>query len=777
MGEPLLGRFAAGACASLAVVAGLIFGEARAGVTPPPSAAALLAVVLLAFALAALKHPRWSGALLLLGIFCLGLARGERAHDEAAQAADWARACRGSAYIRGRLLHRQSGTFIEVRAIRRRADRRIILIDPPLKLLLRGSVGAAGTERIEGLVSIETATGRRSPGAWDDRSYLAARGAGGWLRSRLIVALSDAGGCTQRPPPRDGLACAIARWLPGDPGLFSARFLLGRRVLPGAGRALQCRLQRAGVGHLWAVSGLHVGIVLGIILLFLRSAGLDRIRRGILAALLVPFYSWATGASSAALRAGMMGSLWCVLRAAGRRAAARDLLLMVLAGTLWLRPGAWREPGVQMSYLITLGILGLLGDRGLPRRYRPAALIAGAQMTAWPLQLAHFGWGSPFFLISNAVFVPLASALMPLLLAGLLLAAVPGYPPDLALAPARVVLEGMLMLLDGLGHLCDCWVIGGQMTSMQGTLLALLVVAVCSLRRISAGRRLLFALTFCLATVGSGHGEPHLLMLDVGQGEGWLIFLKSETWAVDLGPPPGAGGRASDTVSRALRSRGRTRIDRLFLTHDDQDHTGGIAELIAGDIRVRDIYYPRSSTPPAACAGLAGADFHGLQRGDSVVVGEVAACILHPSPAGTGGGSDNAQSLALRITMEDLILLLCGDVPGDVQCDWCREQLPLQCAIVTAAHHGSGGSTPREFLAATGAQLLLISAGRNNRFGHPAPEVITAAREFGLAHLRTDRDGTILICRRKGSWIALGSCPGSGAVSLSTLPPSVVGAP
>ena len=786
MGIPTLRKHGAGALASVALIAGLVGGGALPTGLAGLMLLTLAAIALLASALIGSGRGGLHDLVFLTGLLLLGAARGSLTRVEAVRATEWTRAHAGLGWIRGELCKGHSEEVLHLRAVRGQTSSQIEWVVPTIKLLPSWCLSAEGGCEIEGLVEIEPARGARGPGGWDDATYLASRCAGGWLRPRLLVSLGSARRGADRARHlrsiRDRCAHSIAGSLPGDPGLFAARFLLGRQVLRGADTGLQWRLQRAGVGHLWAVSGLHVGLIMGLLLLVLQATAMRPATRALLAAGLLPLYALGIGGSAAVMRAALMGVLWSLLRACGRRAQAQDLLLMVLALTLWERPAAWHEAGLQLSYLVTFSILGLLAG-GLNRVQRFLTLVAGAQLTAWPLQLAHFGWGSPIFLVSNALLIPAATFLMPILLGSLLIAALPGYPPDVALAPCEVALEGMLALMDRLGSLCDRWIMGGHLSRSAGVLLAFMIALTCALRKVAVKWRLLGALLFSLAALVPAAHCPRLLMLDVGQGEGWLLFLQEETWAVDLGPFPGEAGRSRDLFTRALRSHGRTRIDRLFLTHDDRDHTGGIAELIARGMAVERIYHPCNWSPEGATAAYlataakAGTEIIGLARGDSLAVEGGAVLVLHPRREVREVVSDNHASLALRIALEDLTVLIAGDVPGEVQAEWLAAGLPLGCAVVTAAHHGSAASSPPAFLEATGAGLMLISAGRRNRFGHPAAGVIAAAQRCGIRILRTDRDGTILITRRKGDWIARGWRPGSESVPLSTFPIAFVGAP
>jgi competence protein ComEC len=504
----------------------------------------------------------------------------------------------------------------------------------------------------------------------------------------------------------------------------------------------------------------------------------------------LPAYGLLVGWGTAVCRSAGAGSLWCLLRAAGRRATARALLLLLLAAALWSRPASWREAGLQLSYLVAAALIGMArAARGRPPRRKRVGWLRGAprlifgllaaQATAWPLILAHFGWGSPLFLVTNLILVPLVGLLPAVLLPCLLLGQIPGFPNDVAFAPAQVAAQGLVGLSGYLARLCDGWIVGGALTPPLALAAAALAASCCTWGSSrAAGRAALALLTGAAATLlaCSPGPSPTLLMLDVGQGESWLLVWQRETWLIDAGPPPGTGGRPRRCLEGALRYYGRGRIDRLFLTHDDLDHTGGLAELGGPWPAVGTIYHPRGWRPTEPTRrwletrAAQGARICGLARGDRLLGGQAELRVLHPEAPASRYPDRNSASLALLVAAEGLRLLIAGDVPGRVERTWLGDPHALAADVVSAAHHGSGGSTPDAFLEACGAGALLVSAGRHNRFGHPAPRILEAASRFGIGVYRTDQDGTIVIEYHHGDW-AIRSWTGAGCPPMTIGPP------
>jgi competence protein ComEC len=782
--------------AALALVAGLVCGEAwlrGAGRVLPGVAACLLAGAwLVAGSLRHTSHrptgsgqvagrlARAAGPALLLLIAGAGLSLGSGRACAWETGRERLLAVAGEAWVEVRFRGlAQRLAPVDLRAARPvRAGARPVRFDPPLRLALPGSISAADSIAVlrspgrvwEGFARLDPGRPPRGPGGWDERRFLRSRGVVGFLRSaalRPTPLRSGPGGgprLTLRMAAglgrvRDRLALTIRERLGGDPGRLATSFLLGARSVDPEGRSRLGAFARAGVAHLLAVSGLHVALIGAGAAMLLGALPIGWRARSLALGLSIAGYATLVGWSESVTRAAASGLLWALLRAAGRRPDPRSLLLVILGVVLTLRPAAWRDPGLRLSYVVTLALLGAARARA-PRRTRWGLACLAAQGAAWPIVLGHQGSGSPLFLASNALLVPV-SGLVPLCVCmGLAGAALPGFPAEVTLAPARMFLRLFLALVHATAALCDRLPLGSEL-SPEAALVASVAIAVAwNLPRLRTRVRVAAMLALCIGAtvIGQPPGRtPAILMLDVGQGESWLILWKRETWLIDAGPTPGHGDRPPAAIGPALRSFGRRDVTRLFLTHDDEDHTGGLTELVAQNVPVRTLHPPASWEPGAATraflahASAAGGRTVPLRRGDTLRTVEALVVVENPDPALPGGG-DNERSLVLRIETAGLTLLVAGDAPASVLTRCAR---PAAAAVVlSAGHHGSAGSTPETLLRRMRPGAVLMSVGRGNRFGHPSPAVLERVARAGACVWRTDRDGTIVLEQRGGRWRA-----------------------
>jgi competence protein ComEC len=259
---------------------------------------------------------------------------------------------------------------------------------------------------------------------------------------------------------------------------------------------------------------------------------------------------------------------------------------------------------------------------------------------------------------------------------------------------------------------------------------------------------ILLNLTAWLAIMQLPDGKLHVTFLDVGQGD--AILIETPTGAqilIDGGPD---GSILLSELGRQIPFWDRS-LDLVVLTHPDADHlTGLIAALERYDVGVV------MTGAQLAQTGLVDAWETALQaQAASRVQGEtgmrlefsddVALEILHPDSDWSAEEQENInnQSLVLRLTYQDVAVLLPGDIEADVERVLLRSDAYLASTVLKLPHHGSKTSSSRAFLDAVNPQLSVISVGAENDFGHPSGEVLE--RLEGMLVYRTDRHGRVEI--------------------------------
>jgi competence protein ComEC len=231
----------------------------------------------------------------------------------------------------------------------------------------------------------------------------------------------------------------------------------------------------------------------------------------------------------------------------------------------------------------------------------------------------------------------------------------------------------------------------------------------------------------------------------VGHGDAILVTLPDgRQLLIDGGPSPTTlNWRLGQTMPFWDRT-----IDLVINTHPDSDHLGGlvslpdrftIKQLLVSDTESDTELYRQwqAEVEAVGIQPVVG------QAGARLVLGpDLLATVLAPLPVGSGSDKPNNRSVVLHLQYGKIAFLFPGDIEAITERQLVRSGLP-PATVLKSPHHGSNTSSTNALISALGARIAVISAGRDNPFGHPSPEVLTRYAKHGLTVLRTDEQGTI----------------------------------
>ena len=262
------------------------------------------------------------------------------------------------------------------------------------------------------------------------------------------------------------------------------------------------------------------------------------------------------------------------------------------------------------------------------------------------------------------------------------------------------------------------------------------------------------ALLLC-AAVGLGRMEVEtadltITALDVGQGSSTALLSGGKAALVDCG---GDGFRsAGDTAADYFAAIGRTRLDMLALTHFDSDHVNG-AEQLFYRMKVDRVAIPAGETGQAGAvrvmelAEREGAEVILVDQVRHIPLGEAQLTLFPP----LGGGSSNESGLFALCSYGEFDALITGDADAFVEKMLVKYYPIPDIEVLVAGHHGSKRSSCTEFLTAAAPEIVLISAGANNSYGHPAQETLDRLAALGARVRRTDQEGKLTVALRDGA--------------------------
>lgn len=552
-----------------------------------------------------------------------------------------------------------------------------------------------------------------------------------------------------------------------DAAGFLSALLTGDRS--GLDAQTRNELSVAGIYHTVAVSGMHVSILLGMVMLLCGS------RRRLAAALGIPavvFFVLMTGAPASAVRAGVMQTLLLLAPLARREEDPITSLSAAGLFLLILNPWTLLDVGFQLSFASVAGILlfarrlyhalmengalRALVRRGGVRKRLAAALASSVSCSAasmifsLPLSAYYFGTVS---LIAPLVNMLTLWAISFLFTAGLVIALLALVWAPFAYGPAWLLgwLVRYVLFAARAFSKIPCAAIYPENFYMTAWCVlfygAVLFYALSPVRprlRVTAASLAAALCVSLLCAYAQFHAPDFTFTaLDVGQGQ-CLIYQRG-TWTavIDCG---GSTWNAGEDAARYLQSYGEYRIEALILTHYDTDHAGGAAQLMERQ-RVERIFLPRGSGEPELKQTILK---KAAERGTEVIFvdedlllgfdgGEIR--IFAP----LGGKDSNDSGISVLASAGEYDMLITGDMTAKAELRLLAEKEIPQAELLVAGHHGAKTSTSYALLSRVRPQTVLISVGEDNAYGHPSPETLARIDAAGAAAYRTDECGTITI--------------------------------
>ena len=575
---------------------------------------------------------------------------------------------------------------------------------------------------------------------------------------------------------RAALRARILRSLQGRQyaGVIVALVVGDQRAIPQSDWQV---FNRTGVSHLISISGLHITMIAGMFALGAGALWRRSFFTGRQLPLILP-------AQKVAALAGAVTALLYVLLAGFGVPAQRTLyMLAVVALALWLGritsithvlclalglvvlldpwavlwPGFWLSFGAVATILYaTVGRTALHVQADASRWQRARTALALGAHTQYvvtaglvPLTMLLFSQVSLVSPVANALAIPVISLLVtPLSLLGSLL---PAPLCDGVLLLAHCLVQMLAQVLDWLGARrfavwtapappawSFCWALFGTAW----------LLAPRGWPHRWAGMLSWIPLLTALPS-SPPPGQLWVTAFDVGQGMALLVETNRHRLLYDTGP---AYGLDSDGASRVivpyLRARGIGQLDGLIISHSDTDHAGGAISLLENvpvgwlssslpDGHPAVDFQRRLARPHMRCVAGQRWSWEGVRFE-----------MLHPLLEAHHDIAlkPNARSCTVKITAGRHAILLAGDIEAAQEGElYMRSRAALAADVLLAPHHGSGTSSTQAFLNAVDPSLAIFQVGHRNRYRHPKAEVYQRYGQMGIARLRTDVAGAVMM--------------------------------
>ncbi len=584
---------------------------------------------------------------------------------------------------------------------------------------------------------------------------------------------------------RDRLSRLVRAALPEPEATLLAGALWGERgTLP---QPVRDDFQATGTVHILVTAGLHLGVIAGLIGACSTLLQIPRVAASLLTIPVIFGYAWLSGWHLPSQRAAVMIAIALVARACGARAFSLNTLAIaaIVVAACW--PIAVGSVSFGLSFscvgaiiLFAEPIAERLAALRIPKPVAEAlALTLSTQIGVWPLTAAVFFTVAPYAIIANAIVVPLVGLTMTVGIATVI------AHPWIALSATFArwdlwLLASILAATHAISSLPGARL---TMTPPPTWSIVMYDVAAIAAALVLPKRPRLAAVTVSFACVlvaiaAAVHlpGSFSITALDVGQGDALIVRTPhGHTIVIDTGGRlergPTVDGRspaeksAERIVVPYLRRAGIDKVELMVLTHPHGDHVGGSAAIL----RMMPVGWVADSGQRygghAYNDGLAEARSHRVP----VVVpacrqrwvdDEVTFTFLSPcGPQFTDGVNDvNENSLVVLVQYGRLRALFMGDAGFQSEERLLSQGVDLHADILKVGHHGSAYSSSAAFIEAVHPPIAIVSVGRHNLFGHPAPNTLETLRAAGASIFRTDQCGAVTI-----------AAGGSGTLSINTM--------
>lgn len=592
-------------------------------------------------------------------------------------------------------------------------------------------------------------------------------------------------------------ACANAG---GQGAEILEALVIGDRT--GITRQTSLSVRDAGLAHFLAISGSHMALIVGLtVLLVRRGAGLapfllerfDVMRAAaVLGALAVVGYGTVSGggvsvARSVLMALAAMAALWRGRPGDDLRALGGSAIVLALA-----MPGVGEEAGFQLSYLAVTGLLvdarrrratrraarredgvepgAADADSAAIRTFKFLASAARISLVCWmvtsPIVAQNFQRISLVSPLANLLAAPLISAVVVCGISGLVL-----LPLGSVAGQAAVGLGAFLADLV-LEVAAWCASLPGAATTTvapgAGLVLLLSALALTALAPPWRGRRVVVGALLVLIglAVASGVHDRYrgdrldVWFASVGQGDAAVVRRPGgQVWVIDQGSP----GRGHLVVGPLLRRAWIGRVDVLVASHVQSDHSGALVEILE-EFEVGEVWLPdgpcdnEAAGQIEALARERGVDVRFVSTaGTEVALARLDATsptpptppastveVLWPPP-GAAACDDNDQSIVLAFSFAGRRVLFTGDVEARAEAGLVHGENveSLKADVLKVPHHGSRTSSSVGFLEAVSPALAVASVGLDNRFHHPAPDIVARYEARAIPLLRTDHHGAV----------------------------------
>jgi len=508
--------------------------------------------------------------------------------------------------------------------------------------------------------------------------------------------------------------------------------------------------QNNGISHLFAVSGMHVSLFMGIILFILEKLKCNQIHSNIIAIIFLLFYMFITNFSPSMLRAGILFILLTFNNIFKLSIKSTNIMILLLCIILIINPFLIFNIGFQFSYTISLFLIVFQSIITRQNNYFKKLLVVSiiSFLISLPISIYNFYQVNLLGIFLNLLFVPLVSFIIfPLSLFTFI------FPIfDNLLIVIINIMEYMSLLFNSINIF--------KLILAKTSFLIIIIYYVIIIYILYGFKyknyKGLFILIFMLIVhnnIGYFNSNIMITMIDVGQGDSILIVLPYNKGNILIDTGGKMDYKKSDWMNTNsnnnitknslipyFKSIGIKKINNLLLSHGDYDHMGEAINLVE-NFKVEKVIFncgefneleqelikvlDKKKIPYYSCIKELNIDDNKLY-------------FLNNKDY----GNENNNSSVIYTELNSHKFLFMGDAGAEVESDLIEKYNLQDIDVLKVGHHGSKTSSSKKFINEINPKYSIISVGKNNRYGHPNDGVLDNLKESKI--YRTDQDGSIM---------------------------------
>lgn len=634
-----------------------------------------------------------------------------------------------------------------------------------VRVSLSGEIALAGTARNPGefdmrrYLEVNDIYARIYLGGRDD--VVIQQKTGNWFLSYIIY------------PLRKNIAQNFDRFLGGEESKFLKGILIGdRSEIPFETKEA---FINSGVMHILAVSGLHVGMIILIVISLLTALRIPEKPKIITTCFILISFVFLTGQSPSVVRASVMGVILLSSFLLERKIDIFNSLAVAAIVLLFFDAKQLFHPGFQLSFAAVISIVLLYPkiasvEKFIPKNIRRlnvskfiiglAAVSISAAIGTLPFTSYYFGKISIIGLAANLLVVPFTGIVLALGITTTVFSFVSTWIGSIFAETTKSAAGLLLHSVAVFGNWKYSFIYS-NFTFFSGLLFYCIIIFLFTLNRKYFIKRTIFILLIAsnifLYYFIFFKDEPELkaTFIDVGQGDAiFLEFPNGKNMLVDGGAKTFYRDAGQRFIAPFLIRQGVSQIDFVVNSHPHHDHLGGIPYLIrnfeigkiidAGSFEKSDIFKEYKHLKDSSRI-----NYQIIKRGETIDVADnVRMYVLHPFEEfdSTDTHDLNNQSLVLKIVFGKTELILTGDAEKATETKLINQYKNfLEVDILKCGHHGSATSSSLEFLESTKPLASVISVGYANKFNHPSKIVLDNLKRMKIKVYRTDLQGAIVL--------------------------------